>query len=114
MTINRSRLYEKLADETFDEYMVEPTHPRTRYWFKKIAPKWRNRVGLPRLTAERAFFEAAGLLRSVNPGLFRNESEEMKRLYGAAVNAAQELAGEFSRENWQRFEGKESKHDQQD
>lgn len=105
MPINRSKRYEQIHDEVWDDYKAPPKHEHDVYWSKNYAPKWRNRVGIPRLVAERVFFEAASLLRSVNASLFRNDPE-MQRLFGAAINSVTELAQEFSRQNWERFEGK--------
>lgn len=105
MTISRSARFMKLRDEITSEYKTPPADPRDLYWWKNFAPKWRNRVGLPRLTAERAFSEAAGLLRSVNSGIFRNDPE-MEKLFAVALNGVKELSQEFGRQNWERFEGK--------
>ena len=104
MTINRSTRYEQIHNQVVESYVTPPTEPLELSWFKRYAPKWRNRVGVPRLVAEQVFSEASGNLRSVNPGIFRNDPE-MYRLFGAAINAVEELSQEFARQNWRRFEG---------
>lgn len=106
MTIHRSSRYAEIADRVIETYVMPPTNEREVRWFKEYAPAWRNRVGIPRLTAEDVFVEASSLLRSVNPGIFRNDPE-MQLLFEAAVNAVEELSQEFGRQNWKRFEGEQ-------
>ena len=108
MSINRSSRYQEIHDRVWDQYMTPPENDRDEHWWRKYAPKWRNRVGLPRLVAEEAVLEASSLLRSLNPGLFRNDPD-MQLLFGAALNAAEEFARELARQNWERFEGKEDR-----
>lgn len=100
----KSKTFQEIEERVTKDYTVPPQHPMTMHWFKKIAPKWRNRVGLPRLIAESAMFEALGLLRSINRGIFRNDPE-MREQYDVAMEALDDLAAEFSRQNWRRFEG---------
>jgi hypothetical protein len=104
MSINRSKRYNEIHDETWDQYRTPPADVRDSGWWKKIAPKWRNRVGMPRLVAENALFEASGVVRSINRGLFRSDPETDER-FVALCNELQEFAADFARENWNRFEG---------
>lgn len=108
MSISRSKLYDQIHDETYEAYSrlpVEGEHPMETKWRKTYGAKWRNRVGIPRLVADSAASAALALLRSINPGLFRNDPEMLERLR-AAQDAAQEFAVELGRENWRRFEGR--------
>lgn len=102
----RSPRYVELEERVKSQFWVRPADDRELHWWNWIAPKWRNRVGLPRLVAEEAFFEALSTVRSVNRGVFRNDPEGRER-FDAAVAALDELAGEFARENWRRFQGGE-------
>lgn len=102
----KSKTFNEIAAHTTEDYTQPPKSPMSLYWFKKIAPKWRNRVGLPRLIAEAAMLEALGTLRSINRGIFRNDPE-MRECYDAALDALNDLAGEFARQNWRRFQGGE-------
>ena len=102
----RSEAFKKIADDTAETYTGGPKNEGDSYWFKKYAPLWRNRVGLPRLVADVAMVEALSLLRSINRGIFRND-EEMRGHYDEALEALEALVIEFSRQNWQRFEGRD-------
>lgn len=104
MTISRSSRYEEIHDKTWDQFITPPDDVRDQHWWKKYAPMWRNRVGLPRLVADAASGEAAGLLRSVNPGLFRNDPELLE-LLRAAQDATSEFSAAMGRESWRRFQG---------
>lgn len=106
MTINRSARYNQIHDEVWDQYITKPEDPRDHEWWKHIAPRWRNRVGFPRLVADQVSGEAAGLLRSINPGLFRNDPD-MLELLRAAQEAAQEFSNAMGRDSWRRFQGDE-------
>lgn len=103
----KSKTYEAITEHVTEEFTRPPKNPMMRRWFKTHAPKWRNRVGLPRLIAEAAMIEASGTLRSINRGIFRNDPQ-MRDRYDDALDALEELATEFSRQNWNRFEGKET------
>ena len=104
MTSNRSRRYDEIAAETTGDYKKSPTDPKWTEWDRRIAPKWRNRVGLPRLVAENVLFECLGLLRSINRGVFRGDPEGAAR-YDRALDALDDLVTVFARTNWRRFDG---------
>ena len=108
MAINRSVRFEQIRDETFDQYVSPPKDERNRYWFTHYAPMWRNRVGIARLTADAASLEAVSLLRSINPGLFRNDPETLALLH-TAQEAAAELATAMARDSWRRFQAGDPK-----
>lgn len=97
MSINRSTAYEKLR-EAEAEQLNDAT------W--SYAPRWRSRVGLPRLTAGAAALEAGGLLRSINTSTYRNQPEIREQLERAR-EAASELARAIAQDNWRRFEGEQ-------
>jgi hypothetical protein len=99
MTMHRSDRFKEIAEQTEREYTKVPTES----WFRSIAPKWRNRVGLPRLIAENVTIDAIGTFRSINRGIFRDPGERER--YDRALEALTEFSVEFSRENWCRFEG---------
>lgn len=102
--MQRSEAFKRIAEQTITEYVNPPTNRWSKHWFKNIAPKWRNRVGIPRLTAESALFESLGLLRSINRGVFHGD-EEMQDLYDGALSTLDALTTEFARQNWRRFSG---------
>lgn len=102
--MQRSEAFKRVAEQVVTDYVTPPKNRMLTPWFKKFAPKWRNRVGIPRLTAEAALFESLGLLRSINRGVFRGD-EEMQERYDNAITALDELATEFASQNWRRFEG---------
>lgn len=100
----KSKTFEAIAEQVRSEYTEPPADPMLKHWFKEHAPKWRNRVGIPRLIAESAMVESVSTLRSINRGIFRNDPE-MRDRYDAAVEALSDLANEFSGQNWERFQG---------
>ncbi|RBO72831.1 hypothetical protein [Microbacterium sp. H6] len=104
MSINRSSRYEEIHDKTHEQFFTQPQNPTEAHWWKKYAPMWRNRVGLARLTADAASGEAAGLLRSINPGLFRTDPETLQ-LLREAQEAATAFSAAMERESWRRFKG---------
>lgn len=108
MTLHRSKAYDRIHDETWEQYKpnVEELRGREydRHWLKVFAPKWRNRVGMPRLIAEAVLAEASGLVRSINPGLFRNDYDTLMRFHSLRDQLS-EFHVDFARENWRRFEG---------
>jgi hypothetical protein len=105
---NRSRRYDEIAAETVNDYSKKvPTDPKWTEWDRRIAPKWRSRVGLPRLIAESVMFECLGLLRSINRGIFRNDPEGAAK-YDRALACLDDLAGSFARTNWRRFDGQDN------
>lgn len=73
------------------------------------APQWRNRVGVPRMTAESALLEASALIRSINMGTFRNDPEGRERVLEAS-EAVSEAAQTVVRENWRRFRKEVPEH----
>ena len=95
MSINRTTAYEKLR-------AAEAEQLNDLTW--TYAPRWRSRVGLPRLTAGAAALEADGLLRSINPSTFRNQPEIREQLERAR-EVVSELARAIAQDNWRRFEG---------
>lgn len=106
MSINRSKRYNEIHDETWDQYRTPPAGQRDWHWWRKVAPKWRNRVGMPRLVAENALFEASAVVQSINPGLFRNDYETLMRFHRLRAEL-QEFSADFARQNWERFKGEE-------
>ncbi|MDR6868956.1 hypothetical protein J2Y69_003582 [Microbacterium resistens] len=107
MTINRSKAYDRIHDETWEQYKPSDGAIRAseEHWLKVYAPKWRNRVGMPRLIAEGALSEVSGLLRSINPSLFRSDEDLLARFYRLRDEVT-EFSSDFSRENWRRYEQK--------
>lgn len=110
MSIHRSARYEEIHDTTWDQFVNPPEEERDAHWWRQYAPKWRNRVGLPRLVADAASGEASGLLQSINPGLFRNDPGMLALLRDAqaAVSAFSTAMGQDS---WQRFDGRTPNHE---
>lgn len=106
MSIHRSSRYEAIHDEQWNQYATPPSDVRDASWWRQYAPKWRNRVGLPRLVADAAAGEAAGLLRSINPGLFRSDPD-MLALLRAAQDAVSAFSTAMGQESWRRFQGDE-------
>lgn len=109
MTLHRSRAYDRIHDETWAQYgpNAEAEEP-DRYWLKMIAPKWRNRVGMPRLITEAVLAEASGLVRSINAALFRNDPDMLERFLELRDRIS-EFYTDFARENWRRFDAGEKK-----
>lgn len=105
MAIHRTARYQDIHDKTWDQFMTPPEDERDAHWWSKYAPKWRNRVGLPRLVADAASGEAAGLLRSINPGLFRSDPE-MLALLRDAQEAVSAFSNALGRDSWHRFQGR--------
>lgn len=97
----RSERFRQIEKQTEEDYNSR-TGDRCGGWFQRIAPKWRNRVGMPRLIAENVTVDALGALRSINRGVFR-DPEERER-YDRALSALEEFSLEFAAENWRRFE----------
>lgn len=102
--MDRSEGYKRIAERVTEQFTVAPEEANESIWWRRYAPKWRNRVGLPRLIADEAMGEALGLLRSINRGIFRDDPA-MREQYDTALWALSDLAGEFARENWRSFEG---------
>ncbi len=103
MAQHKSRLYQKIEQDVINDYTVRPTSEISSYWFDKVAPRWRNRVGLPKLVAAQALIEADSLVRSVNRNVYRRDPE-MREKHDAAMEALNELTTTFMRKNWERFE----------
>ncbi|WP_420112738.1 hypothetical protein [Pseudactinotalea sp.] len=104
MSIKRSTRYEQIHDEVWDQYVTKPDNLRDMYWWLEVAPKWRNRVGIPRLVANQASSEAVELLRSINPGMFRNDPDMLK-LLRTAQEATQAFSNALGADSWRRFQG---------
>lgn len=96
----RSERFKQIAAQVEDDYLGAPDRGA---WYRRIAPRWRHRVGIPRLIAENATLDVIGTFRSINRGLFRDPAERER--YDRAVAALNEFSVEFSRENWRRFNG---------
>ena len=103
MAQHKSRLYQKIEQDVINDYTVRPTSKIRSYWYDKVAPRWRSRVGLPQLVAEQALIEADSLVRSINRNVYRGDSE-MREKHDAAMEALNELTMAFMRKNWERFE----------
>lgn len=101
--MHRSTLYDQIAERVRTEYTVPPTAAWSRHWFNNIAPRWRARVGIPRLTAEVALIEASALVRSINRRVFPAGTAQ-REAYDTALDAIAEVAALVARENWRRFE----------
>lgn len=102
--MSTSKRYNELRDEVFTQYRIEPADPRERYWWKRYAPLWRNRVGVPRLAADIAAAEAHGLLGSINLSTFRNDPDLWNKLLDAR-EAVGEFAQALGQDNYRRFRG---------
>lgn len=103
MAQHKSRMYKKIEQDVINDYTVRPTSKISSYWFDKVAPRWRSRVGLPKLVVEQALIEADSLVRSVNRNVYRGDPE-MREKHDAAMVALNELTTTFVRKNWERFE----------
>ena len=107
MSLTRTRLFNEIHDKVYGEYSRTDaegeSYPET-HWRRTYGARWRNRVGIPRLVAEEAMHGASGLVRSINPGLFRNDPDTLA-LLRAAQAATDELATQLGRQNWRRFNG---------
>ena len=103
MAQHKSRMYRKIEQDVVNDYTVRPDSKISSYWFDKVAPRWRSRVGLPKLVAEQALIEADSLVRSVNRNVYRGDPE-MREKHDAAMEALNELTTTFIRKNWERFE----------
>lgn len=56
-------------------------HPSVKEWRERgYGAQWRNRVGMPRLTAHDAAAEASSLLASINAATFRSDPEAAQLL----------------------------------
>ena len=96
-------MYKKIEQGVIADYTVRPASKISSYWFDKAAPRWRSRVGLPKLVAEQALIEADSLVRSVNRNVYRGDPETREK-HDAAMEALNELTTTFMRKNWERFE----------
>lgn len=97
MVKERTGLFRQMEDHVVTEY-TDTKWPS--------AKRWRARIGIPRLTAERASSEAMGLLNSVTMSIHRNEPE-LHDLLEAAREATTAYNIALMRDNWRRFEGRE-------
>ncbi|QOC24817.1 hypothetical protein IC744_16270 [Microbacterium hominis] len=102
MSRYRTDRYRQIAKQTEADYNSHAGDVRTGGWFQLYAPKWRNRVGMPRLIAESVTVDALGSFRSINRGIFRDRDERAR--YDRALSALEEFSVEFAAENWRRFE----------
>lgn len=91
-----SALYVQVKNKVAEEY-ADPAWPSSR--------RWRARVGLPRLIAERAADEATDLLDGPNLSIHRNEPELHNLLMDARA-AARAYHVALMRDNFRRFEGR--------
>lgn len=103
MAQHKSRMYQEVEQRVVNDYTVRPASKISSYWFDKVAPRWRSRVGLPKLVAEQALIEADSLVRSINRNVYRGDPE-MREKHDAAMEALNELTTTFIRKNWERFE----------
>lgn len=106
MSIHRSKHFEQVREQVYADYgPYSPTgeEETARRWRKTTGGRWRNRVGLPRLTAAEALSVADDLLRSINLAVFKNEPEIADRLRAARADVY-DLTVDVVRENWRRFE----------
>lgn len=110
MTGYRTDRFKQIAKQTEADYRKPTPDDRPGSWHRLFAPKWRNRVGLPRLIAENVTVDALGTFRSINRGIFR-DPEERER-YDRALEALQDFSVEFAQENWRRFENAPATQDQ--
>lgn len=97
--------YDALRREVEEEYSSTPRPNDRAYtaaWRKRYGSRWRNRVGIPRLTAETAALRALGLLNSTNLATFRNDPD-LAELLIAARQALDEYASALTLDNWDRF-----------
>lgn len=93
MARQRSRRYFEIRDGQAEQ-LADPTWA----W----APKWRNRVGLQRMTASEVAFEATSLLGDVNLSTHRDDAE-LAGLLEAARAAVFDYAVAVSGDNWDRL-----------
>lgn len=103
--MSTSRRYDELRKELVAQYVAGDVGAGSEHWLKHYAPKWRNRVGIPRLAAEAAIIEAIGLLGSIHPATFRSDPDLLNKLLDAR-DAVSELSEALGVDNWERFEGK--------
>ena len=97
----RTERFKAIAEQTESDYAKATPEDRPSSWRRTIVPKWRNRVGMPRLIAENATVDAFGTFRSINRGIFRDPAERAR--YDRALAALEEFSVKFAEENWRRF-----------
>lgn len=93
---SRTALFKNLSAGVAESYT-------DRSW--PSAKRWIARIGLPRLCAEEAAGEAAGLLNSISLSIHRNEPE-LYAMLEAARKAVSDYQLALMRDDWRRFEGR--------
>lgn len=87
----QSKRYIQIRQETERTYgreMQPDDHPSVKEWRERgYGAQWRNRVGMPRLTAAAAAAEASSLLDSINAATFRNDAKAAQLLDEARLLA---------------------------
>jgi hypothetical protein len=105
MTSFRSDIFEAIRARVSESYGPTPISGEVeseRLWRRTTGGRWRNRVGIPRLTAQEVAYEASALLRSINLSVFKNDPRAADQLHHARAAVA-ELAQIVGAENWKRF-----------
>lgn len=95
MDRHRSEAYQRIRDRVAADLHSRAWNP----W----GARWRNRVGLTRMTAEAVAYESYSLLRDIDMNTHRS-NPELKRLLEDARAAVGDYWGAVLRDNWDRLE----------
>ena len=98
-----SKMFEAVKDRVWEDYGRQNDDTRS-VWRKSLGARWRGRVGIPRLIAENASYEALQLLRGISLSVHRNEPEQAA-LLREARQAVDDYCRAVGAENWKRFDG---------
>lgn len=95
MARKRSEAYKRIRDRVASDLYDKSWKP----W----GARWRNRVGLPRMTAEAVAAEADTLLHDINMSTHRGDPG-LEGLLEAARVAVNDYYGAVVRDNWDRVQ----------
>jgi hypothetical protein len=98
----RTSAYERVARDVTEQFDVHSEAAQRNPRWRATMKRWLTRVGLTRLIAHDAIWEAHGLLRSINANTYRT-NDELHALLIEARAAVQALAEAETRDSWQRF-----------
>jgi hypothetical protein len=98
----RTSAYERIARDVTEQFDVHSEAAQRNPRWRATMKRWLTRVGLTRLIARDAIWEAHGLLRSINANTYR-ANDELHALLIEARDAVNALAVAEHHDAWARF-----------